>query len=105
MSRTFTYVVYRNGSNGANQSEHRLAVGFYDAPNRDAACEAALADGITCYNNQYLDAVPASKAPASDIRDLCEFGGEAERQAADDADWAAYRAEAKKQKRQAADVI
>jgi hypothetical protein len=57
------YVILRHGSNGANQHlTQTMVVGLIEARNRRAAVDAA-ADQWTCYNNQYFDPIPWSRAP------------------------------------------
>ena len=72
---TFAYLVYRVGSNAANQSmTHEMPLAIVDAPNREAACQAVQDSGeFTVYANQHLKAVPLSKAKKVDweyLRDL-----------------------------------
>jgi hypothetical protein len=72
--RAFDYVVYRVGSNAANQSmTHEMAIAVVSAPSREAACQAVRDGGEhTVYANQHLHAVPASKAPRADLEHLRE---------------------------------
>lgn len=57
-----TYVIFRHGSNAANQHMSEVEpVAVVDAPNLDAAIEAASEMPWTvagCYNNQWLEARP-----------------------------------------------
>lgn len=63
-----TYVIYRKGSNKANQPCEFGWVPVYsvEAASRDEAEKAALEAGVTCYANQVLDARPASRCSQSD---------------------------------------
>ena len=69
------YIVTRHGCNAANQSmTPAMVVGTYDAANSQAAIAAAKED-VTVYANQYLSALPysrASKAQRQEARDLWE---------------------------------
>ena len=66
MARTFTYLVYRHGMNAANQrGTQKMAVAIVDAPNQAEACRKAE-EGVSCYFNQHLTAVPQSRASSAD---------------------------------------
>jgi hypothetical protein len=77
------YLVYRNGSNSANQSMcDQMPVAIVEAPSRAAACATVRHDGarldvhapsylaldesVECWANQHFTAVPRSRAKASD---------------------------------------
>lgn len=77
--KNFNYLIYRTGSNAANQpmTFEPVPIAIVQAPNRDAACEhvecerkdcAFVAQSIntTVYANQHLHAVPRSKANPTD---------------------------------------
>ena len=64
--RNCVYVVYRYGSNAANQSRcNKRIVGTVKAGSRAEACRL-MADEVTVYRNQWLSAVPASKVGKTD---------------------------------------
>lgn len=72
-SQTVTYIVYRNGSNAANQSmTQSMPVGAYEGVGETAiqrgadATEKAAAEHIV-YVNQWLSARPASRCPQADV--------------------------------------
>ena len=66
--RNCVYVVYRYGSNAANQSRcNKRIVGTVKAGSRAEACRL-MADEVTVYRNQWLSAVPASKLSEADQR-------------------------------------
>lgn len=67
-TRSTSYVIYRHGSNGANQSMTQvMSIGIYTGTGRTAvareedACEQAREDH-TVYANQWLSAIPATRA-------------------------------------------
>lgn len=71
-TKTTLYVVYRYGSNAANQSmTHVMPIGLYEGTGATAreriedACRQAE-DEHTVYSNQYLNAVPSSRVSADD---------------------------------------
>lgn len=70
--RTTTYLVYRYGSNAANQHLRGcMPVAIVEATSRNDACwVASLTVGV--YNNQWLAAVPLSRAPRADVREVQE---------------------------------
>jgi hypothetical protein len=71
-----TYVIYRYGSNAANQPlTPKAAVGLEVADSAEAATRQA-AKRIPYYNNQYMYAVPAED---------CTLADQAEAQAAEEA--------------------
>jgi hypothetical protein len=95
MAKTFEYLVYRIGSNTANQSMcERAPVAIVRAANRAAAtrtkvkaehpsvydCPELTPDGelvahranLDVWANQRLEAVPASRAPAADLNAVYE---------------------------------
>jgi hypothetical protein len=56
-----SYLVYRHGSNAANQSmTPTMAVAIIDAETEDAAREVAR-ENVNCYANQYLEFVAESE--------------------------------------------
>jgi hypothetical protein len=64
--KTRQYLIIRYGSNAANQSMcNRAPVGTVEASSQGEAV-AKMVGVVTVYNNQYLEAVPASKARVSD---------------------------------------
>lgn len=83
------YLVYRTGTNSANQSLRTVApVALVEADSRSAACETtwlgsepsvdhcpvlALATYVTVWAGQTLHAVPASRAPRADVREVQEL--------------------------------
>lgn len=78
MPKMTTYIVYRHGSNAANQSRTQvMVVGFEDAPDRETAKEQ-MAQRIEVYNNQHLTAKPASRASKTDCAhaSVTEYGRE-----------------------------
>ena len=59
--RKYVYVVYRHGSNAANQHMcNKIIVGTIEAANRKEACKL-MHDRVTVYNNQWLSAIPFSR--------------------------------------------
>jgi len=68
------YVIIRHGSNAANQSMCQRAVVALVAQvkNREEALEEAMAY-LTCYPNQHIELVPASKAKITDLREALEL--------------------------------
>jgi hypothetical protein len=74
--RTFDYIVYRHGSNGANQPmTPRVIVGVFSAPNGPSACQQAR-ERCVFYANQHSTCKPLSRASAADrveIQALAEF--------------------------------
>jgi len=65
-----TYVVFRHGSNAANQGmRERMPVAFVEATSAEQAVARCDAN---CYVNQRLTAQPVSRAPRADIRELQE---------------------------------
>ena len=66
MMRTTNYLIYRHGSNSANQSmTNKMAIAIMPAVSKDAAIWRAGAYH-TVYGNQFLSAVPESKANRED---------------------------------------
>ena len=64
--RKCVYVVYRHGSNAANQHMcNKMIVGTIEAANRKEACKL-MHDRVTVYNNQWLSAVPFSRLGKKD---------------------------------------
>lgn len=65
-----SYVIIRHGSNVSNQTMCQRAVVALVAQvnNKEEALEEAAAH-LTCYNNQRIEAIPASKARAADLRE------------------------------------
>lgn len=63
------YVVYRHGSNSANQPmTQKMVVGAIEASNSDSACYL-MQDRVTCFNNQYLSARAWNSASRADCLD------------------------------------
>jgi hypothetical protein len=70
------YLIYRHGSNSANQSlSDKEPVAIVEAPSRTAAIETegdehvrrlALDPSVSVYANQWLEAVPKSKVRVTD---------------------------------------
>ncbi len=57
-----TYIIYRHGSNAANQSMTPMMVlGSIDAASKKDALSQA-AERYTCYNNQRFEAKPISRS-------------------------------------------
>ncbi len=68
------YLVYRHGSNKANQSmQQTMPVCEVEARSRDAAKQKAHDAGITVYNNQWLEARPASRCSRADRESVLDF--------------------------------
>jgi len=66
--RNYVYVIYRHGSNAANQSAcPKMIVGTIRAASRAEACNR-MYDKVTVYNNQWLSAVPYSRLGKKDQR-------------------------------------
>lgn len=85
--KTHMYLVYRHGSNSANQHlRNKMPVAIIDASSRAQACETerpenpTIADSswlrldksVDCWANQSFSAVPVSKAPVADVREVEE---------------------------------
>ena len=64
------YVVYRKGSNSANQPMTFAWVPVFnsEAQNRGVAVRAALDAGVAYYNNQVMEARPESRCSNLDIQ-------------------------------------
>lgn len=73
-ANTTVYVVYRHGSNGANQSRQNVAIlGTLMASSREDAISRAEDElRATVYNNQRLTAKPVSRCSQNDIREASE---------------------------------
>lgn len=66
------YLIYRHGSNAANQSMTPvMAIAIVAATSLSAAL-AATRDQHTVYSNQQLTGVPQSKAKSRDWNEVCE---------------------------------
>lgn len=64
-----TFVIFRHGSNAANQSmTQTMPVAIIEANNRDEAKQIAL-DTVKLYANQYLEARFASRCKRSEIEE------------------------------------
>lgn len=64
-----SYLIYRHGSNAANQSMTPIAaVAIVDAETEEQAKEIA-AENMTCYNNQFFSAVLESDLTEEQIDD------------------------------------
>lgn len=72
MMKTTEYVIYRHGSNGANQPmTQTMPIGIYDGAGKTAAERRAdaiekAASEQTIYNNQWLDAIPSARVGAEE---------------------------------------
>jgi hypothetical protein len=67
------YLVYRHGSNSANQSMCGVApIGIYSASDPEDAKHQAM-EHHTVYNNQYLSVVEESEADPEDWDYVCEI--------------------------------
>ena len=88
--KTRDYLVYRHGSNAANQSLCDCApVAIVTATSREEACRTdapeqptvrdsawlAADPSVTCWINQYFSAVPVSRARSADVRAVEERDG------------------------------
>jgi hypothetical protein len=72
MAKVTDYLVYRHGSNAANQGMRDVApLEIVSAESREKACEQ-MAARTTVYANQHLRAVPVSRARAGDVREVEE---------------------------------
>ena len=68
------YLIYRHGSNAANQSMTPvMTVCSIEAKSRAEAVQMALESGVTCYNNQRLEARPASRCSREDCQAVFEL--------------------------------
>lgn len=66
------YLIYRHGSNAANQSMTQTAVVCsVEAKSREEA-ERIASEKVTVYNNQTLEARPASKCSKVDCQEAWE---------------------------------
>lgn len=94
MAKTYEYLVYRNGSNAANQSRETgwVPIAIVRAASKEAAeattwgdekpnvhgCPRLAAEivescgNLDVWSNQYTRAVPASRAPLRDLNALYE---------------------------------
>lgn len=71
--KTKLIVVFRHGSNAANQSMRLVAPVFIcEATDGAAAKSAAEAAGVNCYNNQHLSWNFASRCKAADCQEARE---------------------------------
>lgn len=62
----YKYVIYRHGSNAANQSLcNKAIVGTITAANREEACKL-MRNKVTVYHNQWLSAIPFSRLGKKD---------------------------------------
>jgi hypothetical protein len=67
-----TYIIYRHGSNAANQSmTPTMVVGSVEAETKEAALKHAE-ENFTCYNNQRFEIKPASKCSKRDQQEAFE---------------------------------
>lgn len=68
------YLIYRKGSNAANQPLEFGWVPVFccEATDRDAAVLRAESAGVTCYANQRLEARPASRCSKADCQSAWE---------------------------------
>ena len=74
MNKSNKFLVYRHGSNLANQHMcNKMPVAIVEAGDHGEACEKALEEeNVSCYANQYLTAVPENKADPDDWNQVCE---------------------------------
>ena len=83
---TYSYVIYRHGSNSANQSLcDKMPVALVEARNQREACETMhdgdlhspaclkLSPAIRAWANQRFSAKPASRASAADLDAAQEY--------------------------------
>lgn len=77
--RTTEYVIYRHGSNGANQSMTLvMPIGIYSGTGKNAIerrqdAQEKAAREHTVYNNQWLDGVPSSRVSAAEKDTAWEY--------------------------------
>ncbi|MBW7866546.1 MAG: hypothetical protein H3C30_19295 [Candidatus Hydrogenedentes bacterium] len=72
------YLIYRHGSNAANQHMCQTAtVAIVEARNQEEA-KTLAAQKVTVYNNQHLEAVPRSRARTEDWNDQAMQDAESE---------------------------
>ena len=91
--RSYVYAVYRYGSNAANQSRcNKMVVGTIEATSRAEACRL-MADEVTVYHNQRLEAVPASKVGKTERQIAAKLDAWRAAAAADRAAWLEIAAE------------
>jgi len=65
-----SYLVFRHGSNGANQPmTERMALGWFDGHTGEEACELARRQGETVYGNQRLTYKLASRCTKAEKRE------------------------------------
>ena len=70
--KTRLYVVFRHGSNTANQTMQEVRpLGTYEASSQTDACKQA-ADEHTCYANQLLTAAPISRLSTAKVQEAEE---------------------------------
>ena len=70
------FLVYRNGSNAANQSMcNRMPVAIVEASDEHEAIEIA-AENVTFYNNQHGEAVAEEEADGDDWNEVCHGASE-----------------------------
>lgn len=72
------YLVYRHGSNRANQELcDKMAVAIVAATSRQEACRIAQ-ENLTFYANQTAEAIPESKANATDWDFVSEMAAQSD---------------------------
>jgi len=78
------YIIYRKGSNAANQPCEFGWVPVYscEAISRTVAVEIATWAGVTCYSNQRMEARPASRCSKTDLNNAFEATNQVEAEAA-----------------------
>lgn len=75
---TTRYLVYRQGSNAANQSLcNKMPVAIVAATSRQEACRIAR-QNVTFYANQVSEAVPESKANVTDWSFVSEMAAQSD---------------------------
>lgn len=67
-AKTRQYVIYRSGSNAANQSMTNEAIPVFlvESVSVAAAIKSAMDAGVTCYANQHMTAKPSSRVSRRD---------------------------------------
>jgi hypothetical protein len=72
------YLIYRHGSNRANQELcNKLPVAIVAATSRQEACRIAR-QSVIFYANQTAEAIPESKANATDWDFVCEVAAQSD---------------------------
>lgn len=72
------YLVYRHGSNAANQPLcSKVPVAIVAATSKSEACRIAI-QNVVFYANQVASAVPESKANTTDWNFVCEMAAQSD---------------------------